>query len=138
MDEDVPLDQLLADPVARVKKNGATQNSITPPSIALYGAHRKNSQGLDLGNLAMIESLKHQLNAFTDTEWRSEPMLAVPFKDTGAREVVEPARLAKPVGKAKDASKDDLAAAIAAAQKAFPAWAETKPAERAQILNEAA
>jgi RHH-type proline utilization regulon transcriptional repressor/proline dehydrogenase/delta 1-pyrroline-5-carboxylate dehydrogenase len=138
MDVDIPLDQLLADPIALVKRKGATQNTITPLPLHLYGSQRKNSQGIDLGNFAMVESLKKQLINFTDTQWNSEPMLATPFKDTGARDVVEPAKLSKLVGKAKEASKEDLDAAIAAAQKEFPRWSATPVAERARILNVAA
>jgi RHH-type proline utilization regulon transcriptional repressor/proline dehydrogenase/delta 1-pyrroline-5-carboxylate dehydrogenase len=138
MDEDISLDELLADPIAKAKKTGGAQNTITPQPIALYGAHRKNSQGIDLGNLAMVEALKAQLTHFTDTQWTSEPLLAVNYKDTGAREMVEPALLKKSVGKAKDASKEDLDAAIAAAVKEFPRWSATAVTERARILNNAA
>jgi len=138
MDEDIPLSELLADPVIKAQKIGGTQNTITPQPADLYGTARKNSSGLDLGNLAMTDALKAQLATFADTQWNSEPMLAVRCKDSGASEVVEPARLTKPVGKAKSAGKDDLAAAIQAANREFPRWSTTSVTERARILNAAA
>ena len=42
------------------------------------------------------------------------------------------------IWKSSSASKDDVLSAIAAAEKAGPAWAKTKPAERRTILLKAA
>lgn len=55
----------------------------------------------------------------------------------GTYEVVNPAT-EEVVGLAPEASEDDARAAAEAAARAFPAWSQTTPAERAALLNKAA
>lgn len=137
MDEETPLDELLADPIEKARQRGGKPNDHIPPPVALYGKARKNSSGLDLGNLAMAEMLKSQLASFEGNQWSSEPMLAVPIKESSWREVNEPAHINKAAGKARSATKEDLDAAIGAAQRAFPRWAAMPVSERARCLRDA-
>lgn len=44
----------------------------------------------------------------------------------------------KPLYKSAAASKEDALAAVAAAEKAFPAWSKTKPGHRRDLLLKAA
>src|SRR4051794_10030094 len=55
----------------------------------------------------------------------------------GTYEVVNPAT-EEVVGLAPEASEEDSRAAAEAAARAFPAWSQTTPAERAALLNKAA
>jgi RHH-type proline utilization regulon transcriptional repressor/proline dehydrogenase/delta 1-pyrroline-5-carboxylate dehydrogenase len=168
MDENVSLSDLLADPVEKTAKNflpleggggesqtsrwGSHSTATDPhPSLplsggglslplphSLYGTARKNSAGLDLGNLTMMEKLEQQLASFNDARWSGEPMLAEATRESGWRDVNEPANLSRTTGKARSASKEDLSVAIEYAEKAFPRWAATPVSERARILNLAA
>src|SRR4051812_6153209 len=55
----------------------------------------------------------------------------------GTYEIVNPAT-EEVVGLAPEGSEDDSRAAAEAAARAFPAWSQTTPAERATLLNKAA
>jgi len=57
-DDEVPLDELLADPIAKAKQKSECP---LPLPAALY-SDRKNSRGLDLGYLCLRESLEQSLN----------------------------------------------------------------------------
>lgn len=109
MDENTPLFDLVADPVAKARRSGGKGNTDIPLPAGIYG-DRKNSSGIDLGNLAMVEALEKAL-------------AAAPAKLPAAPE---------------EATARHIAAAIAAAANQFPRWAETPVSERAYALNNAA
>jgi len=62
-----------------------------------------------------------------DGEW-------VPARDKGELEVVDPATR-EPIQTVARAGADDIDDAIAAARRAFPAWAATNPSERGALLR---
>ncbi len=138
MDEETPLDVLLADPVAKTRQGGATPNSAIPLPRGIYGKARKNSGGYDLGNLDMCDRLQAQLAAFGQKKWQAAPSCASGKAAGIAREIVEPARLENIVGEATNIAAEELPRAIEAAHKAFAGWAKTPVAVRAEMLESVA
>ncbi|MDV9200648.1 aldehyde dehydrogenase family protein, partial [Streptomyces sp. Wh19] len=57
--------------------------------------------------------------------------------DHGHYEVIDPAT-EEVVGRAPEASREQVYAAAAAAREAFATWSRTRPEERAEILDRAA
>ncbi len=57
MDDTTPLEVLLQDPMGKARAMEFLPNPLIPLPAHLYGATRKNSSGIDFGNLAMCERL---------------------------------------------------------------------------------
>ncbi len=62
MDDAIPLDELLQDPIAKARQSGMQPNVSIPSPANLYGT-RRNSPGIDLGNLVACEALAASLQA---------------------------------------------------------------------------
>jgi RHH-type proline utilization regulon transcriptional repressor/proline dehydrogenase/delta 1-pyrroline-5-carboxylate dehydrogenase len=119
MDEDVPLEQIVSDPLTVVEAQLAgTGAPLAHPRIpappALYGDARANSGGLDLGRTATLDALGAVLR-------RDEP---------AARAALAPAP--------PFASATAVDAAFAAAAVAFTDWAARPVDTRAACLERAA
>ena len=137
-DASVPIDELVADPVATARKIlpvGAPHEKIALPRD-LYGWQRLNSRGLDFSNEQRLAELADGLEASARIARRAFPPGAAP--DEEGEPVKNPADHADIVGHTRHARPDEVAAAIGAAAEAAPAWAATPPNERAAILRHAA
>jgi len=129
-DAAVPVDDLVADPVAivRVKHaDGAPHPAIHAPRD-LFGAERRNSAGLDLSNehtLTLLDAMR------AETPWRAG------IGEEG-RPVLNPADHRDEVGWVYDMTATDVTATVTRAEAAAKAWAETPVADRAACLARAA
>jgi len=142
-DPSLPIDALVADPVAAVEATAAQEGRIglPHPRIHLPGAlypDRRNSQGLDLANEQRLVALQDVLLQGAARDWRAAPLLAVPVADGPWQPVRNPARPADIVGQVQCATPEDIAGALQAAQEAFGIWQATPPAARAGTLERAA
>ena len=106
--DELPVAEVIADPGLRL----ATSSAYANPAIALppdlYGAARRNSQGVDLDDVVVLERTVSEIAAIPDAP-------AIRDVDTG-----------------------DLNAALDAAHSAREAWAATSVDKRAVILERAA
>jgi RHH-type proline utilization regulon transcriptional repressor/proline dehydrogenase/delta 1-pyrroline-5-carboxylate dehydrogenase len=130
-DADVPLAELIADPVEIVRTmpvQGAPHEQIELPA-AIYG-DRRNSEGLDLSDEATLASLGEALRV--QHEWHAG--------DHGhtAQPVTNPADHRDIVGHVAEASEDDARRAGSIALEAAPMWRGVAVEERAACLDRAA
>ncbi len=133
-DEDVPIEALIADPVAAaraIEPLGAPHPRIALPPD-LFGATRRNSAGLDLADEACLASLSASLAA--PVVARAAP----PQASGAARPVCNPADRRDRLGEVVEATPDAVDAALAVATGAAPGWAGRAPADRAAVLDRAA
>ena len=152
-DEQVPLDQLVEDPVRTVEAMAVAEGVVGAPHPAialpgaLYGAARLNSVGLDLASEPQLAACAQALADASRTVWQTSPLLLCPVPcaapcaaptTTPRQSVLNPADPTDIVGTVQEASLDDVQAALAAAHAAAPGWAATTPAERAARLDAAA
>ncbi len=151
-DPTISLDVLVEDPVSTVERMGALEGAIglSHPAIALpvalYGAQRANSRGLDLANDDSLRALGQALIDSADAHWGASPLLAEPGTHPddrqddalGGAEVLNPADHRDVVGRVQEATLADVESAIAQAQGIAATWAATPPAERAAMLERAA
>jgi len=140
--EAVPLDDLVADPVAQVEVQaridgivGAPHPSIALPP-ALFGPARRNSQGLDLASEQQLTALQQALQASARTRWQAQPARVGGAEI--AAEIRNPADRRDVVGTVIEARADDVAAALTAAAAAQARWQVQPAAERAALLEHAA
>ncbi|WP_027476121.1 trifunctional transcriptional regulator/proline dehydrogenase/L-glutamate gamma-semialdehyde dehydrogenase [Curvibacter gracilis] len=147
-DNTLSLDELVQDPVQTVKQMALREGTLglPHPSIAtppeLYGAARRNSQGLDLACDTALARLHLDLLSSARTEWQAQPLLAGPEAQAEwaepAQPVLSPADLRDRVGRVQETTLAGVEWALQAATEAAPAWAATAPAQRALALEQAA
>ena len=149
-DPAIPLQTLVEDPVRTVQRLAGTEGETgaahpaIPLPVALYGAMRTNSRGLDLSNENTLQELAEAMRA--PAQWSAAPMLApggalasAPATfDAASVEIRNPADLRDLVGQVQEASSQEVEHALGAAAQAAGAWAVTPPAQRAGMLERAA
>ena len=122
-DPAVPVDALIADPVAAVAAIDCGPHPGIRAPRDLFAPERENSAGLDLSNEAQLSSLGATLRV------RSA-------YGAGDRAVRNPADLGDVVGSVRDAAPDEIEAALASA--AASSWVRAPHDERAACLRRAA
>jgi RHH-type proline utilization regulon transcriptional repressor/proline dehydrogenase/delta 1-pyrroline-5-carboxylate dehydrogenase len=124
-DPDVPLQELVADPLASLPEPYAPEPRIPLPR-ALY-PDRANSLGLDLSRRDVLDALHEKI-------LRERKAVSA----TGREAIQEPGNLGQPVGAVDSTTPEALDAALECAHRAFEPWSRTPSAERATILERAA
>ncbi|KAF1700528.1 bifunctional proline dehydrogenase/L-glutamate gamma-semialdehyde dehydrogenase PutA [Pseudoxanthomonas suwonensis] len=140
-DEDVPVAELVRDPVAVVSGFDSIPHPRIPLPRDLYshqGFDRNNSMGLNLADDNALAGLAAQMAAHTGP-WRAAPLVP------GALDaVLEPVVVRNPadrrqvVGQWQPGNEATVDRALANAVAAQPAWDRTPAASRAAILEHAA
>ena len=139
-DETIALDELVKSPVQVVDEQATKEGTAglphprIPLPVALYGAHRSNSRGLDLSNENTLTELAATLQATASHTWTAAPLLAADVPAGPTQPVRNPADHNDVVGQVQEATTADVDQALAHAQAAAAPWAATPPAERAAAL----
>ncbi len=150
-DPTIAIDLLVEDPVATVEQMAQKEGAVGLPHpsialpVALYGAARANSRGLDLADDDRLRMLGEALTQSAAEVWTAGPLLAA-ATDASARPAAQPvpqpvrnpADLRDVVGQVCESTLADVAIAMAEAHAFAPTWAGTPPAERAAPLDRAA
>ncbi|ANI83549.1 trifunctional transcriptional regulator/proline dehydrogenase/L-glutamate gamma-semialdehyde dehydrogenase [Kosakonia oryzae] len=143
-DTTLPLDALVADPVAEVEKLAAQEGQVglphpkIPLPRALYGEGRINAAGLDLANEHRLASLSSSLLNSAMQKWYARPMLEQQVMEGEPIAVINPAEPKDVVGYVVEARDEDVEQALNNAVNHAPIWFATPPQERAAILQRAA
>jgi RHH-type proline utilization regulon transcriptional repressor/proline dehydrogenase/delta 1-pyrroline-5-carboxylate dehydrogenase len=143
-DTSLPIDELVADPVTAVEKLGASEGAIglphpkIPLPRELYGETRVNSAGLDMANEHRLASLSSALLSSAAQPCLAEPMIDGEAGAGALRDILNPAAPGDRVGQVREATEQEVSAALDAAVNSGPIWFATPPQERAAILERAA
>ena len=138
-DRDVPVSELVADPVDAVERNtGATRHPRIPLPAALFQPERKNSRGLNFADQAELAPLLDSVSRGRAREWTATPVVNGNLLGGKCRTVVNPADTREHVGCVRDATPGIAAQALAVTAGAFTAWRRTTAERRAGILEKAA
>ncbi len=146
-DDNLSLESLVEDPLKTVQELAEREGrlGLPHPAIAapqaLFGAVRRNSDGLDLADEKTLDELALALQGSMQgsAERRCEPLTAEPLAEAGvAQPMPNPAHHGDRVGSVREATAEEAAAAVAAAAQAASGWAAVAPAQRAAILDAAA
>jgi len=135
VDENVPIDALVADPLAVAKKLGGEPHPNIPLPRHMFGAERENSAGVDLANENTLRELDAQFQSLASRQWQAAPLLAGSTVIAAkAAEIRNPADRRDLVGTVIEAGAEDVESALAAASAYAPNWQNTPPAARAAAL----
>jgi RHH-type proline utilization regulon transcriptional repressor/proline dehydrogenase/delta 1-pyrroline-5-carboxylate dehydrogenase len=125
VDSTVPEDEIIDDPVGRLRRLGADRNPRIPLPAQLY-PDRANSAGLDLADRAIAPAVLTAIGA--------EPV----GWGAGAREIRSPADRRLVVGRIADADDAGIDAALATLAAGWRAWDALGGSMRAPMLERAA
>ncbi|MGE0723695.1 MAG: bifunctional proline dehydrogenase/L-glutamate gamma-semialdehyde dehydrogenase PutA [Alphaproteobacteria bacterium] len=137
VDEKAPIEEIVADPVARLGRLARKPHPRIPLPAGLYGEERRNSRGIDLSDPNAAAALAAAMAAETGPA-RAAPLIGGQPVDGAARSVVAPADRTRVIGSAIDADEAAADRAIARALRAAPEWDAAGAAARASVLERAA
>lgn len=138
-DENLPIEKIIVDPVARIKKLAHKPHPHIPLPKDIYGQQRKNSKGLDLSNIITLSELKNAMEETQAQTFLSGPIIHGKLRTkTPAQPVVAPANADTVVGQVHEATVEDVKDALAIATSATKAWGDKSAEERAACLERAA
>ncbi len=135
LDERVAVDMVVGDPIAAVEAQPGRHPKIPRP-VALYGAARRNSMGVDLSVEAERTPLAQAIAAFD-----ADPAFAGPIvggerrPGSNGTEVRNPADRTRIIGQASEATSEEIDQAFAKARAAQGAWDRIGGAGRASVLR---
>ena len=137
VDESIPVEALTKDPVALAREQGGQPHTGIVLPLAMFGAERKNSAGIDLSNEDALREVSAALA--TPRSWHAAPLLAGPLAvGQPQQDVTNPAQRSDIVGLLSEAGPADVETALASASRFAMDWQTTEPSVRAAALTRAA
>ena len=138
LNPEMPVEQVVRDPLSHLNDGeSATEARIREPH-ALFAPERANSAGEDLGDPAVLAALEAQLRALAGERYSGGPILSGRVVRDASEPVTSPADTRQVVGLTRDASAEEIRAAMSAAAEAQGAWDATPATDRAACLERAA
>jgi RHH-type proline utilization regulon transcriptional repressor/proline dehydrogenase/delta 1-pyrroline-5-carboxylate dehydrogenase len=139
VDENIPIAQLLADPIDLANVMHCEPHSDIPLPINLFGESRKNSKGLDFSNELELIELARTLNHFRSYQWHAEPLISDrPMRNNPPRQIHNPADHRDIVGKVVETHAEECELALVSADRYAIDWQAVPESTRASLLMHAA
>ncbi|MCC6470591.1 MAG: bifunctional proline dehydrogenase/L-glutamate gamma-semialdehyde dehydrogenase PutA, partial [Alphaproteobacteria bacterium] len=138
VDEKAPIDAIIADPVAEVRRLPVKPHPRIPLPRDLFRPERANSKGIDLSDPAVMAPLAAAMDAAMRGNWRAGPIIGGVEQHVRPQGVTSPADHGRAVGTVAQADAAMVGDALARAIRAQPGWDRLPAAERAACLDRAA
>lgn len=132
VDESIPVESLLADPVETVQAWQNKYNPQIPQSIEIFGEERDNSKGIDLTDIDQVSEMRDNMNAWF-TQSQAE-LAKVDASEEGVEAVTNPANNGEVLGYIKHANEAEMTTIVGRAHAAYISWSATNVEERADVL----
>jgi RHH-type transcriptional regulator, proline utilization regulon repressor / proline dehydrogenase / delta 1-pyrroline-5-carboxylate dehydrogenase len=135
LDPDVPVEDVVDDPITRVEIGPRRHPGIpTPPR--LYGPERRNSTGLDLSQKSVRDATASALKSFRDSPAIAAGAIVSGKLATGGGEMIRvPFHTEHVLGACREASPEAIDRALDAAVRFQPAWDALGGSKRAEHLR---
>ena len=140
-DEDIPVEDLVRDPVETVDAFESIPHPRIPLPVDLYrsfGIERSNSMGVNLSNDDALRALATQVEAAARETWRAAPLVPGATSSAAPLDVTDPADRRRVVGQWQPADEATVERALTNAVAAHDGWNATPAAGRAALLERAA
>ncbi|HKS88153.1 MAG TPA: bifunctional proline dehydrogenase/L-glutamate gamma-semialdehyde dehydrogenase PutA, partial [Stellaceae bacterium] len=138
VDERAPVDEIVADPLARLACLPDKPHPRIPLPRDLYAPLRKNSRGIDLAEPRALAALRDGLAAAMRQQWRAGPIVGGIELAGAEKPAFDPADLRRRIGSVTEADAAAIEQALARAAQAAPRWDATPAEARAARLERAA
>ena len=138
-DEALPLEDIVADPVAKAARLETIPHPGIPLPRDLFGGpalgERANSAGLDLADPLAVAELGQAMARRAATSWSAAPLLGGVAQSGPARPVFDPADRSRQVGEVVWATPEMADKALTRAESASVEWGAVAAEQRAAILE---
>lgn len=138
VDEKLPVEDIIANPINRVKANQFKPHPNIPLPKDIYGHERKNSKSYDISNTSILEELDAKLSEWQDHQWFAAPTQYAKSDSGSTRTAYEPADHSRVIGNIHDAIQEEVSKTLEAAHNASQKWDRTPIVKRAELLENAA
>jgi RHH-type proline utilization regulon transcriptional repressor/proline dehydrogenase/delta 1-pyrroline-5-carboxylate dehydrogenase len=137
-DERTPIEQVTADPVARLRAASSKPHPRIPLPVDIY-SDRRNSAGINFADPVALAALDAAMStAVTSPLWQAAPIVGGKRIHGEERVIIDPADRRRSIGKVVHADAEAVSRAVALAAEAAPSWERRPVHERAAILERAA
>lgn len=137
-DENIPVEKLIADPVAHLASLASKTHPLIPLPKNIY-VDWKNSQGIDLSNTHEVLDLKQKMEIAAQKEWVAGSIInGEEIIGRDARPVTSPCDTNQILGYVNQSNPLDVEHALQIATDAKKSWLEVPVHKRAAILEQAA
>jgi RHH-type transcriptional regulator, proline utilization regulon repressor / proline dehydrogenase / delta 1-pyrroline-5-carboxylate dehydrogenase len=138
VDEQAPIEDIVADPVARLAALPRKPHPRIPLPRDLYAPERRNARGIDLSDPARLAALAEELSAAAAQPWEAAPIIGGESRGGGsARPIFDPADRRRGIGSVVDATPAEVDEVLALATAAAPGWDAMAVGQRAAYLQRA-
>ena len=136
-DEDIPVEELVIDPVVRVEGFESISNSAIPAPTGIFPG-RTNSAGWNLDDGQVLEDLAKRMQRATSVARIAQPLVAGQSVPGQSFAVTNPADHRQQIGEVHHATDEQIDAALRAARSAQATWSHESVDSRASCLEAAA
>ncbi len=137
LDDAQPLDEIVADPVARLARLPHKPHPRIPLPVNLF-APRKNSRGIDLTHPPALVALRDGLAAALAQAWEAAPIINGRAQPEASHAVFDPSDHRRQIGRVSESGPAQIEAALDGAAQAASVWDRRPAEERALLLERAA
>lgn len=135
-DEDVPVTELVVNPIQKSKELLDRINKNIPLPIDIFAPERKNSVGIDLTNRLTAAQMQKYYLEHEPYQWEAKPIIGfTKIEGSPAKFVLSPQDRKQSIGQVIKATEQNMEEALQAGEKAFVSWSKTSVEERAQCLE---
>ena len=139
IDDRAPIEEIVADPIERVRNLPRKAHGRIPLPRNLYGDARLNSMGIDLTDVEELRKLDEGMEDAARQPWRAAPIIGGRVLASDAAEpVTDPSDRREQIGTVTDATAEQCDEAMARAARARLDWDATPATERAACLERTA
>jgi RHH-type proline utilization regulon transcriptional repressor/proline dehydrogenase/delta 1-pyrroline-5-carboxylate dehydrogenase len=138
VDDAQPIDEIIADPVARLVRLPVKPHPKIPLPCDLFAPARQNSRGLDLNHPPALAALRDGLAEALRRPWAAAPIIGGVEQKGTAEPLLDPADRRRRVGTVIVAGSAELDRALARALRGAPSWDRMPADTRAVMLERAA
>ncbi len=138
VDEDLPVAEIVADPVAKARSLDPVPHPSIPLPRDLYGTERHNSAGIDLSDPQTLAPLGWKMADAAAVGWKGGPIVGGEDLAGPEREVADPADRRRVIGEVVEAGPEHVDRALTRALRAAPDWDATPADARAACLERTA
>jgi len=134
LDENVPAEHVVRDPVAQAEARPGRHPQIPLPA-AIYGPERVNPLGRDISKAVTRRHHAEAITAQRAAQPVAGPIVGGVLAAAGSRPVLSPADTRQVIGMAAATSPEQIEAAIARARSAQGPWDRSRGPARAKVLR---
>lgn len=136
VDADVPIDDIIADPLVKSAQRPRHHPHIPlPPDLF---PTRRNASGFNLADETVLRRLEKSLEPWSTQQWHATPLMTRAKFSGVARALVSPSDKSDQIGTVTNASDENVNTALDEARDGFLSWAHTSVDVRAKCLEKAA